>query len=188
MDNLVRLIRRGKYPDIDHYDLGGWWVGEHWWLCGSNTDWHAAVKAAKGSKMEGVFLPEFGDVGREWPRDVCSDELVAFADGRVHAKLLLDSGERGVSPQAGCNLSAVLDCKQMQVAVALLEHEVVCLPDLFLGGSEGEPSIDKARLGEGGVGAVSVAVFFSLGVLDMGGYGSTPGGVVGHHDEWIFSV
>ena len=56
----------------------------------------------------------------------------------------LCSAESGVLPQAGCNLSAVLDRKQTEVAVALLEHEVVGLPNLFVGGLEGEPGIGKA--------------------------------------------
>ena len=70
------------------------------------------------------------------------------------AELLLDLGERGVLPQAGCNLSAVFDRKQTEIAVALLEHEVVCLPYLLGGASEGEPGICEARFGEGGVDAI----------------------------------
>ena len=54
----------------------------------------------------------------------------------MDAELLLNSGKGGVLPQIGCDLSAVLNCKQTKVAVALLEHEVVGLPDLFGGCSE----------------------------------------------------
>ena len=86
-------------------------------------------------------------------------------------------GKGGVLPQAGCDLSAVLDRKQAKIAVALLEYKVVCLPDLFGGGTEREPGIGEARFGEGGVGAACVAVFFGLGVLDVGGNGGAPGRV-----------
>ena len=138
--------------------------------------------------MEGVFLPGFGDVGLEWPRDVCSDECVASAEPLVFAELLLDPAECGVVPQAGCNLSAVCNRKQAKVAVALLDHKVVGLPYLFWGGLEGEPGIGEARFGEGGVFAVLVAVILGLGLLDVGGDGSAPGGVVGRYDERRFSV
>ena len=106
----------------------------------------------------------------------------------VEAELLLDPGVGGVLPQAGCDLSAVLDRKQAEVAVALLEHEVICLPYLLGGGTEWEPDIGKARFSEGAVCAVLVAVFFGLGLLDVGGDGGGPGGVVGRHDERSFSV
>ena len=96
--------------------------------------------------MEGVFLPRFGDVGLERPSDVCSDERVASVEGGVYTELFFDAGEGGVLPQAGCDLSAVFNRKQTEVAVALLEHEVVCLTDLFRGGSEREPGIGDARL------------------------------------------
>ena len=138
--------------------------------------------------MEGVFLPGFGDVGLEKPGDVCSDERVASAEVGVHAELLLDTGEGGVLPQTGCDLSAVFIRKQAKVAVALLEHEVVCLPYLLRGGTKGEPGIGEARFGECGVGAVLVAVFLGLCSLDVGGDGGAPGGVVGRHDERNFSV
>ena len=131
--------------------------------------------------MEGVLLPGLGDVGLERPRNVCSDERVASAEVGVGAELLLDSGKGGVLPQTGCDLSAVLDRKQAKVAVALLEHEVVCLPDLFRGGSEGKPGIGEARFGEGGMGAAGVAVLFGLGGLDVGGDCSAPRGVGGRH-------
>ena len=74
-------------------------------------------------------------------------------------------GIGGVLPQAGCYLSVVSDCKQTEVAVALLEHEVVSLPNLFGGGTEGKPGIGRARFGEGVVGAVLVDVFLGLSVL-----------------------
>ena len=93
----------------------------------------------------------------------------------VEAELLLDTGKGGVVPQACCNLSAVSNRKQLEVAVALLEHQVVCLPDLFGGGTEGEPGIGEARLGEGGVGAILVAIFLGLRLLDVGVDGSAPG-------------
>ena len=38
---------------------------------------HPFVLSAKGSEVEGVFLPRFGDVGLEWARDVGGDEGVA---------------------------------------------------------------------------------------------------------------
>ena len=136
--------------------------------------------------MEEIFLPGFGDVGLERPLDVCSDEGVASAEVGVHAKLLLDMGKCGVLPQTGCNLSAVLNRKQAKVAVALLEHEVVCLPDLLRGGSEWEPGIGEARFGKYGVGAVLVDVFLVLRILDVGGDYGAPRGVVGRHDERSF--
>ena len=138
--------------------------------------------------MEWVLLSGFNDVGLEGPRDVCSDEGIASAEKGVHAELSLDTGEVGVLPQAGYNLSAVLDRKQATVAVALLEHEVVCLPDLFRGGWEWEPGIGEARSGGRRIGAFLMAVFLGLGVLDVGGDNGAPGGVVGRHDERSFSV
>ena len=84
--------------------------------------------------MEGVFLLGFYDVCLERPRDAASDQQVAAADGGVHAELLLHTKEGGVLPQAGSDLSAVFDRKQVKVAVALSEHEVVCLSYLFWGG------------------------------------------------------
>ena len=85
-------------------------------------------------------------------------------------------------------MSAVLDRKQAKVAVALLEHEVVCLPYLFGGGLEGEPGVGEARFGEGGVGAVLVAVFLGLCLLDVGGDGGAPGGVDGRDGKQSFAV
>ena len=138
--------------------------------------------------MEGVFHPQFGDVDLEGPRDECGDEIVASAECGVEAKLFLNSGERGVMPQAGCNLSAVLDHNQMKVLETLLEYEVVCLPYLLQEGTEGEPSIGESRLSEGGVCAVLLAVFVGLGLLYVGGDGGAPGGSIGHHYKRIFLV
>ena len=98
------------------------------------------------------------------------------------AELFLEAGEDGVLPQTGCNLSVVFNHEQAEVAVALLEHEVICLPYLFGGGTEGEPGIGKAKFGEGGVGAFLMAFFFGLGSLDVGHNGGGPRGVVGRHD------
>ena len=157
-----------------------------WWLCGADADWHAVVEAAEGSDVERVLLPGFGDMDLEGPRDVYSDERIASAEVGVPAELLLDMGEGGLLPQTCCDLSAVLNRKQPKVAVALLKHEVVCLPDLLRGGLEWEPGIDKDRFGECGVGAVLVAVFLGLRGLDVGGDGSALGGVIGCHDERSF--
>ena len=94
---------------------------------------------------------------------------------------MLDSGKCGVLPQTGCDLSAVFDRKQMEVAVAQLEHEVVCLPYLFWGGSEGEPGICKARFGEGGVSAVSWTFLRGLCLGDVSGDCLAQGGCSGRH-------
>ena len=56
--------------------------------------------------MEGVFLPEFGDVGLEGPRDVGSDKTIASAEVGAYAELLLNMRDGGVSPQRGSDLSA----------------------------------------------------------------------------------
>ena len=99
----------------------------------------------------------------------------------VEAELLLDSGVGGVLPQTGCDLSAVLDRKQAKVAVALLEHEVVCLPNLFGGGSEGEPGVCEARFGDGGAGAILWAFIRGLCLGDLTGDCLAPGGCGGRH-------
>ena len=58
LDNLVYFVRWGEYGDIDHGYLHGLRRSrEHWRLGGADADWHAAVKAAEGSKVEGVLLP-----------------------------------------------------------------------------------------------------------------------------------
>ena len=120
-------------------------------------------------------------MGGEGPRNVCSDKRIATAQVGVHAELLLDTRKGGVLPQVGCYSSAVFYRKQTEVAVALLEHEVVCLSDLFGGGTEGKSGICEARFGEGGIGAVGVAVFLGLGSFEVGGDGGGPGGVGGGH-------
>ena len=124
----------------------------------------------------------------EWPGNVYSDEKIASAEVGIHEELLLNAGVGGVLPQAGCNLSAVLDRKQVKVAVALLENEVVCLPYLFSGGMERKPGIRKAMLGEGGVRVVLVAAFHYFCLLDMCGESGAPGRAVGGHDERSFLV
>ena len=63
----------------------------------------------------------------------------------------------------------------------LLEHEVVCLPDLFRGGLEGKPGIGEPWFGEGGVDAVFVSIFLGLCSLDVGGNGCAPRGSGGRH-------
>ena len=120
-------------------------------------------------------------MGLEGPRDVCSDERVASAEGMVKVELLLDPGERGVLPQAGCDLSGVLDCKKAKVAVALREHEVVGLPHLFRGALEGETGICEARLGEGDIGAVLWAFLRGLCLGEVGGDCLAPGRCSGRH-------
>ena len=138
--------------------------------------------------MERIFLSGFGDVGLERPRDIASVERKTTVDVGVHAELLLDTVEGGVLPQAGCNLSAVLDRKQTEIAEALLEHAVVCLPYLLGGGSEGQPGVGEPRFGEFGVCGVFLAAHLSLGIGDVGADGGAPEGVVGSHDKRIFSV
>ena len=138
---------------------------------------------AKGSKVEIVFLPRFGDVGLEWPRDIGSDERAASAESSVCVKLFLNSGKVGVFPQASCDLSAVFNRKQAKVAVALLKHEVVCLPYLLRGGMKRGPAVCEARFGACRVGIIFLAFFFGLGILDGGSDESVPGGVVGRPDE-----
>ena len=182
MDNLVHFVCRWEHGDINYGYLCG--LGrsrKYGWLGGAHPDWHAAVEAAEDSEVEGILLPGLGDVGLERPRDVCNDERVASTEVGVHAELLLDMRKGGVLPQAGCDLSAVFDRKQVKVAVALLEHEVVCLPYLFRGGTEGKPGVGEARIGEGRIGAAGVAVSFGFGVLDVGGDGGAPGRIGGRH-------
>ena len=125
-------------------------------------------------------------MGLEGHRDVPSDERVASAEAEMLAELFLDPAKCEVLPQAGRNLSAVFNHKQTEVAVALLEHGVVCLPYLFGGGTEGEPGVGEARFGEGVLDSVFVAFFLGLGLLDVGGDGGAPGRVVGRHGERSF--
>ena len=58
---------------------------------------------------------------------------------------------------------------------------MVCLPNLFWGGTERVPGIGEARFGEGGLSAAGVAVFFGLGGLDVAGDCGAPGRVGGRH-------
>ena len=96
-----------------------------------------------------VLLPRFGVLGLEGPRDECCDEVITSAEKGVHPQLLFELGILGVLAQTLDNLLEVFEAEEPQVAVALLEHQVVSLPDLFGGGSEWQPVISKARLGEG---------------------------------------
>ena len=139
---------------------------------GAHPDWHAAVEAVECSKVEGVLLLGFGDLGLERPGDVGSDERITSGETGVCAELLLHTFIRGVIPQAGCHLPAVLNRKQAKVAVSLLEHEVVSLPDLFRGGAEGEPCIGGARLEKGSL----CCVYWMAGLCSHKlGEGGVPG-------------
>ena len=120
-------------------------------------------------------------MGLEWPRDVCRDEQVAPAEAVVQAVLSLDLGEGGLLPQASRDLSAVLNHKQTEVAVSLLEHEVVCLPYLLWGGLEWEPGICEARFGESGVNAVLRAFLRGFCFGEVGGDCLAQGGSAGRH-------
>ena len=134
--------------------------------------------------MEGVFLPELGNVGLEGSRNVCSDEQVSSAEVGICAELLLDTRKGGVRPQAGCDSSTVFNRTQAKVAEALLDHKVVCLPNLFAEGTQEKPGIREARFGEFGIGANCVAVFLGLGGLEVGGDCGALGGVIGRHFFW----
>ena len=63
-------------------------------------------------------------------------------------ELLLDPFVGGELAQALGDLPVVFDREEPQLAVPLAEHEVVCLPDLFGGGSEGGEGVGVARAGE----------------------------------------
>ena len=95
--------------------------------------------------MEGVFLAGFGDMGHKLAQDVGRDEAIATGKGPVGPELLLDPFVGGELAQALGDLPAVLDREKPQVAGPLAEHEVVCLPDLFRGGSEGGEGVGVAR-------------------------------------------
>ena len=60
---------------------------------------------------------------------------------------------------------------------------MVCLPDLFRGGTEGEPGIGEARFGEGGICADFLDVFLGLGVLNVDADGGASRGGGELHDE-----
>ena len=68
------------------------------------------------------------------------------------------------------DLPAVLNREEPQVAVPLVEHEVVGLPNLFGGGSEGGEGVGVARAGEFPDYAIKVAW--------VGAEGGQLGGVV----------
>ena len=112
--------------------------------------------------MEGVFLPRFGDVGLEWARDVGGDEGVAAWEYPVDTELLLYPFIGGELAQAFGDLPAVLDREEPQVTVPLAQHEVVGLPYLFWGGSEGGEGVGKARAGEFPDNAVEVAILVAM--------------------------
>ena len=113
--------------------------------------------------MEGVFLPGFGDVGLERPRDVGGDEGVAAWEGPMGPKRLLDPCVGGELAQALGDLPAVFNREEPQVAVPLAQQEVVCLPYLLRGGSEGGKGVGKARAGEFPDNAVEVAILVADG-------------------------
>lgn len=101
---------------------------------------------------------------------------------------MLILGERGVIPQAGCDLSVVFNCKQTKAALALLEHKVVCLSNLFGEGTEWEPDIGEDRFGEGGIGAMLLSILLRQHYFDVGADGRIPGGGVGRHDYQSFTA
>ena len=72
-------------------------------------------------------------------------------------------------PQAGCYLSAVFNRKQAEVAVSLLEHEAVSLPNLFGGGLEVERLIGEAWLKKGSLCFVGCLAGFCSHELREGG-------------------
>ena len=101
-----------------------------------------------GCEVEGVFLPRFDDVGLERGRDVSGDEGVAACECPVGMELLLYPFVGGELAQALGDVPVVLDREESQVAVPLVQHEVVCLPYLFWGGSEGGEGIGEAGSSE----------------------------------------
>ena len=121
-------------------------------------------------------------------RNVGSDKWVTSAEYSVCVELFFDAGKGGVFPQVVCYLSAVFESTQAKVAVALLEHEVVCLHYLLRGGTERRPGICEARFGKCNVGIIFLAVILGIGVLDMGGNEGAPGRVVCRQDKRGFSV
>ena len=107
--------------------------------------------------MKGVLLSRFGDVGCEWPRDVYHDEAVMVGEGYVGMQLLLYPLVGGELAQVLGNLLAVFNHEEPQVAILLAEHELVCLPYLFGGGSEGGEGVGEAVAREFPDDAVEVA-------------------------------
>ena len=71
--------------------------------------------------------------------------------------MLLNPFVGGELAQALGDLPAVLDREEPQVAIPLVEHEVVCLPDLFGGSSEGGEGVGEAGACEFPDDAVEVA-------------------------------
>ena len=57
------------------------------------------------------------------------------------------------------------------MAPVTLDHGVVCLPNMFGGGTEGKPGLCEAWFIEGGVDPVLVAVLLGVGGLKVGGNG-----------------
>ena len=72
-------------------------------------------------------------------------------------------------------MSVVLDCKQANVALLLLEHDVIGLPNLFGGGLERKPGIGEAWFCECDVCAVLVVFLASLCLGKVGGDGLATG-------------
>ena len=69
----------------------------------------------------------------------------------------------GELAQALGDLPAVFDREEPQVTVPLALHEVVCLPYLLWGGSEGGEGVGKTRAGEFPDDAVEVAILVADG-------------------------
>ena len=68
----------------------------------------------------------------------------------MFAELVLNVGKGWVCAQALGDLSAVSDREEAQVAVAVLEHQVVGFPDLFGGSRKREDSVCESWLSESG--------------------------------------
>ena len=117
--------------------------------------------------MKGVFLPGFGDVGLEGARDVGGDKGVAPRECPMGTELLLNPFVGGELAQTLGDLPTVFNREEPQVAIPLAQHEVVCLPYLLGGGSEGGEGVGKARAGEFPDDAVEVAIL----VVDGGHLG-----------------
>ena len=107
--------------------------------------------------MEWIFLALLGDVGREWPRDICCDETVMAGEGFVGLQLLFYPLVGGKLVQTLRDLSAVFNCEEPQVAVPLAQPLEVCLHYFFRGGSEGGEGVGEAWAREFPDDAVEVA-------------------------------
>ena len=116
--------------------------------------------------------------------DVCRNELIVAAEDWVFAELWLNARKGWVCTQALGDLLAVSDREKSQVAVAVLEHQVVGFSDLFVGSREREDSVCEFWFGEGG--NYAIGGFFD-GCPKLGGMGGelvefgTPGGLEGGH-------